>query len=76
MAVAFLALASIGGRVVAEGGVGAWSVLLWLVVLGFGAGMGLPNIKKCADVFEINSEMGHGTHIHAEVMLEKARMAA
>jgi len=43
--------------------------------LGFGAGMGLPNMKRCADVFEINTEMGRGTHIHAEVLLEKARMA-
>ncbi len=44
--------------------------------LGFGAGMGLPNIKRCSDVFEIKSEMGRGTHLHAEVMLEKARMVA
>jgi len=43
--------------------------------LGFGAGMGLPNMKRCADVFEINTEMGRGTHIHAEVLLKKARMA-
>jgi len=44
--------------------------------LGFGAGMGLPNIKRCSDVFDIQSEMGRGTHLHAEVLLEKARMAA
>jgi len=28
---------------------------------GFGAGMGLPNIKKNADVFHIESEVGVGT---------------
>ena len=29
--------------------------------LGFGAGMGLPNIKKQSDDFKINSEVGVGT---------------
>lgn len=29
--------------------------------LGFGAGMGLPNIKKCSDFMEIRSEVGVGT---------------
>ncbi len=29
--------------------------------LGFGAGMGLPNIKKNADVFHIDSRLGRGT---------------
>lgn len=29
--------------------------------MGFGAGMGLPNIKKNADIFEIQSEVGKGT---------------
>lgn len=28
--------------------------------LGFGAGMGLPNIKKNADIFQIASEVGQG----------------
>ena len=31
--------------------------------LGFGAGMGLPNMKRNADQFEITSEMGKGTLI-------------
>jgi anti-sigma regulatory factor (Ser/Thr protein kinase) len=31
--------------------------------LGFGAGMGLPNIKKNADVFTIDSEAGRGTRL-------------
>lgn len=29
--------------------------------MGFGAGMGLPNIKSCSDTFEINSKPGVGT---------------
>jgi CBS domain-containing protein/anti-sigma regulatory factor (Ser/Thr protein kinase) len=40
--------------------------------LGFGAGMGLPNIKKCSDKFELRSEMGTGTCLHCEIMLRKA----
>jgi len=39
MSVAFVALAGIGGRFVEAGGVAAWIPFLWLVVLGFGAGM-------------------------------------
>jgi len=31
--------------------------------LGFGAGMGLPNIKKNADIFHIDSESGRGTRL-------------
>ena len=31
--------------------------------LGFGAGMGLPNIKKNADVFTIDSAAGRGTRL-------------
>jgi anti-sigma regulatory factor (Ser/Thr protein kinase) len=31
--------------------------------MGFGAGMGLPNIKKNADLLEIYSEKGKGTHV-------------
>ncbi len=32
--------------------------------MGFGAGMGLPNIKKSCDVFEIESDVGKGTTLH------------
>ncbi|MBE9547711.1 MAG: CBS domain-containing protein [Proteobacteria bacterium] len=35
----------------------------WVQELGFGAGMGLPNIRKCADTMDIESEVGKGTHI-------------
>jgi CBS domain-containing protein len=37
--------------------------------LGFGAGMGLPNIKRCADEFEITSSMEAGTELEATVLL-------
>ncbi|MTI68786.1 MAG: anti-sigma regulatory factor [Firmicutes bacterium] len=37
--------------------------------LGFGAGMGLPNIKKCADVFELKSEEGKGTKVFIKIFL-------
>jgi anti-sigma regulatory factor (Ser/Thr protein kinase) len=33
----------------------------WVRELGFGAGMGLPNIKKMSDEFAIDSEVGLGT---------------
>lgn len=33
--------------------------------LGFGAGMGLSNMKRNADVLKINSEMGKGTSVEA-----------
>jgi len=38
--------------------------------LGFGAGMGLPNIKKSSDVFEITSEVGKGTCIRSIILLD------
>jgi len=31
--------------------------------LGFGAGMGIPNIKNCSDDFELTSEVNKGTHL-------------
>lgn len=35
--------------------------------MGFGAGMGLPNIARCADAFEIKSEVGVGTKLYLTV---------
>ena len=35
--------------------------------MGFGAGMGLPNIKKNADNFAITSVVGQGTQLHVQV---------
>jgi len=34
-----------------------------IVHMGFGAGMGLANIKRFSDVFRITSEVGKGTHL-------------
>jgi serine/threonine-protein kinase RsbT len=31
--------------------------------MGFGAGMGLSNMKRFSDVFSISSEIGQGTHL-------------
>lgn len=31
--------------------------------LGFGAGMGLPNMKKCSDVFQIESKVNEYTYV-------------
>ena len=35
--------------------------------MGFGAGMGLPNIKRNCDEFEISSEVGVGTRVRAVI---------
>jgi len=35
--------------------------------MGFGAGMGLPNIRKNADEFKISSEIGRGTQLYIQV---------
>lgn len=40
--------------------------------LGFGAGMGLPNIRRCADRFEIRSKTGSGTWLNLEFDLPRA----
>lgn len=37
--------------------------------MGFGAGMGLPNIKKNADVFELKSTFGKGTSYNIVIYL-------
>jgi len=31
--------------------------------MGFGAGMGLPNMKKCSDIFYIDSKLGEFTYV-------------
>ena len=38
--------------------------------MGFGAGMGLPNIKKNADVFELKSQVGKGTSYNIIIYLK------
>ena len=37
--------------------------------MGFGAGMGLPNIKKNSDEFNIESEISKGTELHIKTSL-------
>ncbi|MBE5794122.1 MAG: anti-sigma regulatory factor [Clostridiales bacterium] len=39
--------------------------------LGFGAGMGLPNMKRNADSFDIESQVGVGTTIKMGFMLKR-----
>jgi anti-sigma regulatory factor (Ser/Thr protein kinase) len=36
--------------------------------MGFGAGMGLPNIKKNSDQMRIETTVGHGTTVHIEIL--------
>jgi anti-sigma regulatory factor (Ser/Thr protein kinase) len=40
--------------------------------MGFGAGMGLPNIKKNADELAISSEVGKGTALDVIIRLNQA----
>ena len=37
--------------------------------MGFGAGMGLPNMKKNADILNIQSEVGKGTRVEITTFL-------
>ncbi len=37
--------------------------------LGFGAGMGLPNIKRCSDKLHLQSKLGQGTYLEARFFL-------
>lgn len=37
--------------------------------MGFGAGMGLANIKRSSDVFDLTSEPGKGTCVKCTIML-------
>ncbi|NLM71228.1 MAG: anti-sigma regulatory factor [Synergistaceae bacterium] len=40
--------------------------------LGFGAGMGLPNIQRNADAMEIDTEVGKGTKLKATVVFKRS----
>ena len=39
--------------------------------MGFGAGMGRPNIKRNSDIFEIESTLGKGTVLRSTVFFNK-----
>lgn len=43
----------------------------WVRSLGFGAGMGLPNVRRVADEFSIDSVMGKGTNVKATIKWNK-----
>ncbi len=47
----------------------------WVRELGFGAGMGLNNIQKCADEMNITSTLGKGTHLEITVAIKKERVS-
>ena len=39
--------------------------------LGFGAGMGLVNIKRCVDSMKLESTWGKGTRLRMKIFLQK-----
>jgi CBS domain-containing protein/anti-sigma regulatory factor (Ser/Thr protein kinase) len=43
----------------------------WIREMGFGAGMGLVNIKSCADEMSLTSQVGEGTHLHMSFHLDR-----
>ena len=43
----------------------------WALELGFGAGMGLVNMRNQCDHFEIHSRLGEGTHIRCVIEREE-----
>lgn len=45
----------------------------WVRRLGFGAGMGLPNIQACADKMILDSEVGKGTHLEVIISSHQDR---
>jgi serine/threonine-protein kinase RsbT len=44
--------------------------------MGFGAGMGLPNIRRNSDLFEIETRVGRGTRIRSTIRLRPERAPA
>lgn len=48
----------------------------WVRELGFGAGMGLVNIKGCADKMELLSTVGKGTHLKIYINLNDTQTKA
>jgi anti-sigma regulatory factor (Ser/Thr protein kinase) len=43
----------------------------WVREMGWGAGMGLPNMKKNSDIFKIDSVVGEGTTVEMIINFEK-----
>jgi CBS domain-containing protein/anti-sigma regulatory factor (Ser/Thr protein kinase) len=44
----------------------------WVRELGFGAGMGLDNIRNCANEMKLTSEVGVGTRLEARITLDRS----
>jgi len=47
----------------------------WVREMGFGAGMGLPNIKACADEMDLKSTVGVGTHLTIIIAYDQRQKA-
>jgi anti-sigma regulatory factor (Ser/Thr protein kinase) len=47
----------------------------WVQEMGFGAGMGLPNIKACSDDMQLQSTVGVGTQLTLTIYLNDAQGA-
>jgi CBS domain-containing protein/anti-sigma regulatory factor (Ser/Thr protein kinase) len=45
----------------------------WVREMGFGAGMGLVNIKSCSDVMRLDSAVGEGTHLEIIIYIDKEK---
>ncbi len=45
----------------------------WVREMGFGAGMGLVNIRKCADKMDLTSTVGEGTHLRIHIDINDAQ---
>ncbi len=43
----------------------------WVRELGFGAGMGLNNIERCADRMDLHSTVGERTRLEVDILLER-----
>jgi len=43
----------------------------WVREMGFGAGMGLPNINACSDVMRLDSKVGEGTHLEIIIYIDE-----
>ncbi len=45
----------------------------WVREMGFGAGMGLVNIRKCADKMDLTSTVNNGTHLRIHIDINDAQ---
>jgi len=46
----------------------------WIRSLGFGAGLGLPNVRRASDSFDISSQVGLGTIVKSTVFLDETAL--